>query len=129
MSSAVEPILATARRVLIIGDFNLHVDVNPDGPGRIFLDLIESHGLVRKARLIDLVQARASDRLISDVVVSQRLSNHNAIQCSLNVSRPKRTFTTVSFRPYSRFDIEQFAADLSSLPLIQQPADMILTTW
>ena len=98
-SSAVESILASARRVLIIGDFNVHVGVNPDGPGRIFLDLIEYLGLVRKARLIDLVLARASDRLVSDVVVSQRLSNHNAIQCLLNVSRPKRPFTTVSFRP------------------------------
>ena len=91
--------------------------------GRIFLDLLESLGLVRKSRLIDVVLARASDRLVSDVVVSQRLSNHNTIQCSLNVSRPKRPFTTVSFRPYSRIDIRQFAADLSSLPLIQQPAD------
>jgi len=129
-SSIVEPILASARRVLIIGDFNLHVGVNPDGPGRKFLDLIESLGLVqlvhaptRKARLIDLVLARASDRLVDDLVVSQRLSDHNAIQCLLNVSRPQRPFTTVSFRPYSRIDIEQFAADLSSLPLIQQPAD------
>ena len=131
-SSAVEPILASARRMLIIGDFNLHVGVNPIGEhtiGRIFLHLIESLGLVqlvhaptRKARLIDLVLARASDRLVGDVVVSQRLSDHNAIQCSLNVSRPQRPFTTISFRPYSRIDIEQFAADLSSLPLIQQPA-------
>ena len=56
-------------------------------------------------------------------MVSQRLSDHNAIQCLLNVSRPQRQFTTVSFRPYSRINIEPFAADLSSLPLIQQPAD------
>ena len=128
-SSAVEPILASARRVLIIGDFNLHVGVHPDGPGRIFLDLIESLGLVqlahvptRKARLIELVLARASDRLVADVVVSQRLSDHNATQCSLNVSHPQRPFTIISFHPYSRIDIEQFVADLSSLPLIQQPA-------
>ena len=39
------------------------------------------------------------------------------------MSRPKRPFIIVSFSPYSRIDIEQFAADLSSLPLIQQPAD------
>ena len=41
----------------------------------------------------------------------------------MNVSCPKRPFTTVSFRHYSHIDIEQFAADLSSLPLIQQPAE------
>ena len=60
LSSAVEPIPASVRRVLTIVDFNLHVGVNPDGPGRIFLDLIESLGLMRKARFIELVLANES---------------------------------------------------------------------
>ncbi|KZS00900.1 Uncharacterized protein APZ42_002622, partial [Daphnia magna] len=64
------------RKLLITGDFNLHVE-NPDPNDRDFLKLIKSHGLEQhvkettyeKGGILDLIMTKSSDSLVKNVEV------------------------------------------------------------
>ena len=84
-------------RVLVLGDFNIHVDV-PNGLK--FLDLLESLGLEQHVTepthifgdRLDLVITRRTETLLGSTPRSCRyLSHHSAVCCSIpiNKARPK----------------------------------------
>jgi hypothetical protein len=60
--SLISKVITLLEKLVVLGDFNIHVGKNPDRPGELFLDLIMSLGLAqlvqdptRKSRLIDLL--------------------------------------------------------------------------
>jgi hypothetical protein len=130
--SLVSEVITLREKLVVLGDFNIHVGKNPDSPGELFLDLIMSLGLVqlvqdptRKSRLIDLLLTRERDGIVTNVTVSQRLSDHDAVQCNLSVPNPHRPFKTVTFRSIKTIDIYAFSADLLDLPLLRHPASTL----
>jgi len=130
--SLISEVITLREKLVVLGDFNIHVGKNPDRPGELFLDLIMSLGLVqlvqdptRKSRLIDLLLTRERDGIVTNVTVSQRLSDHDAVQCNLSVPNPHRPFKTVTFRSIKTIDIDAFSADLLDLPLLRHPASTL----
>ncbi len=112
-------VITLREKLIVLGDFNIHVGLNPDRSGKMFLSLIESLGLVqlvqdpgRKSRLIDLLLTLERDDIVTNVTVSQRLSDHDAVQCNLSVPNPHRPFKTFTFRSIKTIDIDAFTTNL-----------------
>nr|CAH0112555.1 unnamed protein product [Daphnia galeata] len=84
-------------KLLITGDFNLHVDIpDSDNYVRDFLNLIKLNGLVqhiktpthKKGGILDLIITRVSDSLVKHVLVENEFfSDHKFIKCTLLVEK------------------------------------------
>ena len=117
-------------KLLVVGDFNLHVDLADDGPARRFRDLVDSYGLCQHVKeathvhghTIDLVLSRQSDNLVSDAFVSELIGDHFAVISVLRAHRPPLPRKVVSFRSLSSIDVDQLMADLKLIPMIAEPS-------
>ena len=93
-SKLLESITADQRhkRLLIVGDFNIHVDNSNDTTARQFVDLLDSFNLVQhvsekthaNGHTLDLVVSNAMDHFVNDVkitdpVISDNLAFHSTL--------------------------------------------------
>ena len=109
--------------VLIVGDFNLHVDDSDDIYGSSFLSLIDSFGLQqhvvgptyeRSARhnrhTLDLVLSRQRNHLASQVGIGPRvISDHHPVLCVFDLSPPKWPTKVLQARSLKTIDWDNFA--------------------
>ena len=119
-------------KLVIIGDFNLHVDKASDSYAQRFLDIVDSLGFRQEVNgpthnlghTLDLVLSRESDNSVTSIFVNngEGISDHSVIECTLK-TRPTRWPTkTISFRSLKSISMDALCADIHSLPLIQSPA-------
>ena len=83
-----------------------------------------------KGHTLDLIIARTTDYVVSAVKVNhwQALpSDHSAIRCVLNISRPKATKRVVRFRKLTTIDMNTFKADIAASSLVNALANDIET--
>ena len=93
-SKLLESITADQRhkRLLIVGDFNIHVDNSNDTTAKQFVDLLDSFNLVQhvsekthaNGHTLDLVISNAMDHFVNDVkitdpVISDNLAFHSTL--------------------------------------------------
>ena len=111
--------LDSNRPLVIVGDFNYHMDDNFDQAAKRFADLIDSVNLCqhvnspthRNGHTLDLIITRATENLVQDVNVhSEFYSDHRVITCSLNHPKPPLSDVTVTHR--SILDREKFSCDI-----------------
>ena len=107
--------------LVLTGDFNFHVDIPEDPNARMFLDSLLPMGLKQhvfgptqtSGRTLDLLITREHDSIIPEPpVVDRYLSDHAAILCSLNSSKPVRMVREISYRKLKSIDIHKVRADL-----------------
>ena len=114
----------TPGRLLILGDFNLHLD-DPTSPGVTRLnDILQSTGLVQHVthpthksnHTLDLVISRIDDTMLTSSVVSHpnTFSDHHTITFSIEGFTPRPTTNKCRERDYRRTDLNNFQADLHS---------------
>ena len=126
--------LATASgELLIIGDFNFHVESDrPDA--RKFLAMLDDFGLKqhvsqathRHNHVLDLVITRSTENIITDLNVKEPcLSDHKAVIFKTIVEKPKLMKNTITFRNWKSIDLSSFAQDISQSELITSPADNV----
>ena len=72
----------TRHKLIILGDLDLHIDSRCNIAGLRFLALIESFGMVQhvsgthtRGHIQDLIIARLSDNLVSNIVVGDHISD------------------------------------------------------
>ena len=122
--------LAFSGKLLIVGDFNIHLEHTSDALTIRFLELIDSFGLVQlvkesthiKDGILDLVLCRSGDSLVLSANVTDIFSDHFVVQCTLRISKPLLPLKKITFRPLKKIDIASFASDLAQLPVITDPA-------
>ena len=92
-----ESIILSVESLLIVGDFNLHVNNLHDPIATDFLDTLESMNLQQHVHgptheldhTLDLVITRQSDTvLLQQPTVGRFFSDHAVVICSLNSARP-----------------------------------------
>lgn len=118
-------------RILIVGDFNIHVDDPLNPAAAKFLCLIESFDLLQhvsgsthaSGHTLDLVLSLSSDDSVADCYTSDPLSDHSVVHWVVRAHRPCRPFKPVSFRKLKSIDMDSFSADILDLPLFQAPSD------
>ena len=110
-------------RVMLCGDFNLHMDNVSDKKSVEFKELVEPYGLKqfvdqpthRRNHILDLIFTRDGDNLILDLTVKNNfISDHFWIICSLMVARPIQLPKIVKFRKIKEIDPDLFKADILS---------------
>jgi hypothetical protein len=128
-----ELLLPTPSKLLIVGDFNIHVDTKSNLVCQKFLSFLESCDLLQhvsgpthiSGHTLDLVISRSVDSLVLNCDVFDPLSDHYAVHWLANASRPVRPKKTVSLRNLKAIDMDRFATDLLCLPLLTDETDDI----
>ena len=135
-SSFLEILASEPKNVVIVGDFNFHMDVKDDRDARLFNDLINSFSLQqhvvqpthRLGHTLDLVITRMSDDLVKEVFMTHYLpSDHAAVACSLNIRKPDAQRMTISSRKIKDINMDAFRSDIITSELCTSPAPEICT--
>ena len=126
-------------KAIWVGDFNIHVNdvTNPDTiTFRDFLDSFNLKSMVsflthKSGHTIDLVLQDLDANIVEDTMRGFMLSDHNFIDCILNVEKPTRPTKMVSFRKLKSINQKAFKMDLSKAleVLDKQALDEKLTAY
>ena len=132
MASYIEQFVEVQEELLIVGDFNIHVD-SSNNESQSFLDILNANGLIQyvkssthqKGHILDLVITLEHSNLlkrppvvfisgVSDVKSSSSL-DHFAVLCYLNVNRPKTIHKSVKFRAFRNIPVPDYRNDVKLL--------------
>lgn len=131
LSSFLELCSVSNTRLLLMGDFNFHVDVPSNVAAQTFLSMVNSFGLQhvggsthRLGHTLDLVLSIAECGLVRESCIGERIgeSDHNSIITSVRVHKPTLPVKTITFRPFKSLDLRAFSNDLSDTPFVCQPS-------
>ena len=108
------------KELLIVGDFNFHVN-KPDQPiVKKFNEVLDMFGLTQHVKgathiagnTLDLVITREDSDFLRSCTVDELLSDHHAILLEALTSKPKACKKTISFRKTRQINITNFKKDL-----------------
>ena len=117
-----------ASHLVLVGDFNLHVDDFTSREATEFIELLQSYNLRQHVsgsthhcgHTLDLVISRSDDNIVQSVSLFNDLpSDHCAVMCSMLVKRPLPHREVVTFRPLRRLDVDLFSRDILESTLHQ----------
>ncbi len=119
--------LATAHgHLVMVGDFNFHINDPKDSDAKRFMDVLNTFGLTqhvsgpthKRGHTLDLVITRSSEDVVSDIYVSAPvIADHSAIHFKLACSKPGFERKTITFRRLKSIDLKSFSQDILSSPL------------
>ena len=125
-------------KMLLVGDFNIHVD-NPDNPDTILLNnLLASYNLVNRINFpthklqhtLDLIIENGDNLLLVSTSRGLHILDHNFVHCTLNVKHPLPSPKTIQYRHIKKMDHTAFRDNLKKhLKLLEDQSleDMIST--
>ena len=112
--------------LLIAGDFNIHVkNVSPNTS--LFLETLSAYDLKQHIQVpthihghtLDLLITRQSDKnTVTDVMVVDGLSDHSAIICKLNLTKPPAAKSVIHTRNIKSINIVSFMEKITELSLL-----------
>ena len=117
--------------VVLLGDYNIHVDEPDKSETRKFNDILASNGFCqlisgpthKKGHTLDLLLTNENDHIIQrHEVLPQYYSDHRFITCSLNHMKPPPAKVVISSRQFGKMKPEHFT-DLLSKRLSDFPFD------
>lgn len=126
-STLLELLVSEPDRLLIVGDFNFHVDNKSDREAVTFSELIDLKQHVVPTHIqghtLDLVLTRTSDTFISEISTKHYLpSDHAAMMCSLSIGRPGPVKMIIKSRKIQDIDIDVFRQDILDSELYTAPS-------
>ena len=122
-SAYLESLLLCKERLLICGDFNIHVDSVDDPDSVKFRDLLESVGLqqhVKKSthnngHILDLIITRFTDSTIcKEPQVDRFISHHASVICHVLASRPSKARRKITYRKLNSVDTDKLRRDVAA---------------
>ncbi|XP_072033035.1 uncharacterized protein [Amphiura filiformis] len=125
-SSLLTALQPVSTRLLITGDFNVHVDDANDRLASSFQDILQTQDLQQHVlypthiggHTLDLLICRKTDDLVSSISVHDHLpSDHFGVKCQINLTRPPPSRKFVRSRKLRSIDIDQFRSDIRASPL------------
>ena len=114
-------IVASNANLVILGDFNIHVNGVNDPNASIFLDIMTALGLKhvrgpthKSGNCLDLIFTEEMNRTRA-IKCSQNLivSDHNSIQCILDIPKEDCTHKEVTYRKLSEKDLAPLVDNMS----------------
>ena len=126
--SLLEDIHHTTGNLVIIGDFNFHLESTSSNSKK---SLIDSFDLTKKVNFpsyiyrhtLDLLLNKCNNDNISNVHTTNAFSDHFSITCTLHLPTPRfQINATVSFRKYLKIHKEKRKTDLIAFDLINNPS-------
>ncbi|XP_072022074.1 uncharacterized protein [Amphiura filiformis] len=127
-----ETISAIPGEIILLGDFNCHVNDADDRFARAFQDLLDAVGLKqhvngathKSGHTLDLMISRDTSNVITGVVeiIPEIFSDHYPVGCYLNLQPPKAPSKTMKYRKIREIDTTEFMRDIESSSLYTNPA-------
>jgi hypothetical protein len=132
-SEYMESLSISSGKVIILGDFNFHMEDNANTDAIHVMNLIQSYGFIQhveeptheKGHMLDLVMSRLDDKVVRSTHVSSPISDHCAIHCRLDLRKANLPRKTLTYRQLKKMDVNSFKDDLSQLPLLTNPPDTL----
>ncbi|ELU17098.1 hypothetical protein CAPTEDRAFT_217120 [Capitella teleta] len=117
-----EDIIMKPGRLIITGDFNLHVDNDANRNAAEFMSCLESSDLLQHVRssthrsghILDLVISRKRDCIDPRVIVSEGVSDHHTLNWSLPIAKKRLTSRVVNYRRTKFISPDKFTTDIIS---------------
>ena len=123
-TTLLEVLTVSQGQLLILGDFNFHVDDLNDCCTKQFLNLLLSFNLVQHVldpthelgHCLDLVITRSSDNMLCNLTVRNPcLSDHYAVTFNVLHKKIKYKQETISYRPYKHIKENDFIRDVANI--------------
>ena len=108
--------------LLIVGDFNIHLDNTSDVDACNFLSHMSSCGLTQhvrdstheKGHILDLVITRDTDKLVHDLSIDAKLSDHFIVRFQVDFDKQISDPKAVSYRKLRSVNMSDFELDLKA---------------
>lgn len=120
-SSLTEELIIVPNKLILIGDFNLHIDDVTNRDASLFLDLLESSRLKQHingpthihGHTLDLVITHSDDNLLTSTkTLTELLSDHSVISCTIDFPRPQISRTSIKSRKTQDIDLKSLQQDI-----------------
>ena len=93
------------KNLLVIGDFNFHVDISEDRDAQRFLDILNTRNFKQhvtdathvSGHTLDLVISRSSDKVVNRTCAKHYISDHAAVHIGLHLSKPPNLTEEVTY--------------------------------
>ena len=122
-----EQLVVSPGNLIIVGDFNYHMDDTKNLDTVKFNKVLESFSLVqhvngpthKKGHTLDLIITRAADELvICTETRDPMLSDHSAVHCKLRLKKPPLERKKISYRKRHSVNMNSFNNDLKQSNLL-----------
>ena len=132
-SSLTESLSVYPVRCLIAGDLNIHLDKPDDHDTKRMLDILSSAALQqhitgsthKRGHTLDVIISRFGENLVENPSIIRGLkSDHHAVKCDLNVSRPKLHKQIFRFRKLRNISLKDLGNDILSAHLNNSTDDL-----
>ena len=106
--------------IIILGDFNIHMNMLNSQNENKFSEILSGFDLIQhvtentheSGHILDLVISRQND-FVSNVRVGEFFSDHKVISFDLKGRRPVPESKTISFRNYKKIDMDYFLREIN----------------
>lgn len=128
----IDNLILCKEKLLIAGDFNIHVDNFDDFNANRFKELLECTGFTQHVNdsthihghTLDLIITRSTELLLKgNPAVDRLFSDHFSIICELNTVKPSDTKVKSSYRKLKSIHIPSLKKDLAQSKLCLDPPD------
>ena len=107
-------------KLIVLGDFNVHVDCKSDPETTDLQSLFDCFDLVqhvdgathKDGHTLDLVISRTTDNMVQSCEVGSFVGDHNAIYITMNCCKPHRIRKEISFRKIRSINTDSFSKDI-----------------
>jgi hypothetical protein len=122
-SQYLEDIMLLGGKLVLTGDFNIHMDKPADPDTLKFTSLLDSFSLSQhvavpthnSGHILDIVLTKSHEKPVTNVNVKDYLiSDHHCISFNLNIEKEPLPKKEISYRKIKSIDIPKFKADLQS---------------
>lgn len=121
-----ESIVLSAEPLLIVGDFNIHVDCPDNQDATKLLELLESFSLTQHVQVpthtsghtLDLIITRQTDNIVvSNPRVDRMFSDHMPVFCELDMDKVSLIKSKISYRNIAAVNLDALRSDISNSDL------------
>ena len=123
-SCLLESYTLAKNKLIICGDFNIHIDNKSDQAAQKFTRILTDFGLVQHTHIpthlsghtLDLVITRSNDELMTDIPETHELfSDHFDVKFQYNSKNDNETPTFIKFRKLKNINVDDLKSELESL--------------
>ncbi len=129
-SSFLETIILSPEKLLLTGDFNIHVDNKSDLVAQKFVDILDSFNLCQhidgptheNGQTLDLIITRSDQMFAMNFTVyDPAISDHLALHCNTNLSKLPNVKCVITYRKLCSINHDIFRCDILNSSLCQLP--------
>ena len=107
-------------KLLLVGDFNIHLDEPAHSDTILFTDTLESLDLQnmvkspahRSGHILDVIITECNSPLVSSVHIGHQFSDHKFIHAVLSTTKPVPVEMTVKYWKIKNINIDKFGSDV-----------------